>query len=301
MTLPLQLRVFEPQPGILAFYDGRVPQRFMAEDNWVDADLQLGTVSYAVVSGAEALIYDTHVSLAHGHAIKAELEARGVHHFRVVLSHWHLDHVAGTGAFPTAEVIANHKTLAHLRAHQADIESGDDHGPPAINPLILPDTPFDGQLRLRVGDRHVTLIEANIHSDDETVLWLPDERILLAADTVEDCVTYVAAPQDLAVHLEELDRLIALAPRVVLPAHGEPGVISKGGYGPDLLPATQRYIRWLLRLRDEPALVGTPLRTAIADDLAAGVLHYFAAYEPVHAQNIARCRAVWQRDHNLLG
>ncbi len=299
MTLPLNLRIFEPHPGILAFYDGRVPQRSVPEENWVDDNLQLGTVSYAVVSGVEALIYDTHVSFAHGQAIRAHLKAMGVMHFRVVLSHWHLDHVAGTGAFFGAEVIANHKTLAHLRVHQSDIEAGVYHGPPAISPLVLPDMPFDGQLRLRVGDIHVTLIEANIHSDDETVLWLPEARILLAADTVEDCVTYVAAPQDLEIHLRELDRLIALDPLYVLPAHGDPGVIAKGGYGPEVLPAMQRYISWLLRLQAEPELAEMPLREVIADDLAAGVLHYFDAYEPVHAQNVARCRAILQADHNL--
>jgi hypothetical protein len=37
MTLTRHLRVLEPAPGILAFYDGRVPgQRFAARDNWVD-------------------------------------------------------------------------------------------------------------------------------------------------------------------------------------------------------------------------------------------------------------------------
>ena len=53
-----------------------------------------------------------------------------------------------------------------LAARQQAIEAGTDHGLPAICPLILPDTLFSGQMRLRVGNRHVTLIEANIHSDD---------------------------------------------------------------------------------------------------------------------------------------
>ena len=55
-----------PAAGILAFYDGRVDgYRFAAEPNWVDdGALSLGIASYALVEGDEALIYDTHVSVA---------------------------------------------------------------------------------------------------------------------------------------------------------------------------------------------------------------------------------------------
>lgn len=298
MDLTRHLRVLEPQPGILAFYDGRVPgHRFAPQDNWVDdGALSLGIASYAVISGDEALVYDTQVSVAHGERVCAELVARGVRRIRVVLSHWHLDHVAGTAAFTAAfagcEIIANRRTLAHLAGRRAAIEAGTDHGPPAICPLVLPDVVFSGEMRLRVGARHVTLIEANIHSDDATVLWLPDEAILLAGDTVEDCSTYVGEPADFALHLAELDRLVALGAKVVLPCHGDPAVIAAGGYGPGLLDATGRYIRWLQRLRQEPGLRDTPLRDVIAGDLAAGTLRWFAPYEAIHRQNIARTLAL---------
>ena len=96
------LRVFEPHPGLFAFYDGRVDgQRFAEGPNWVDdGALSLGIASYALLQGDHALIYDTHVSILHALAVKAALEARGARRFTVVLSHWHLDHVAGTAAFP---------------------------------------------------------------------------------------------------------------------------------------------------------------------------------------------------------
>ncbi len=305
MELTQHLRILEPHPGILAFYDGRVAgQRFAAADNWVDdGALSLGIASYAVVSGDEALVYDTHVSVPHAEAIIAALHGRGVRRMRVVLSHWHLDHVAGTSAFTHAEpgevafgaveVIANRRTAAHLRQHQAAIEDGSLHGPPAICPLILPDQTYAGQMRLRVGARHVTLIEANIHSDDATVLWLPEEGILIAGDTVEDTVTYVGEPQDFAIHLAELDRLAGLGARWILPCHGDPAVIAVGGYGAGLLAATGRYIRWLQRLQAEPGLATTALKVVIAADLASGILHWFAPYARVHDQNIRRCLALW--------
>ncbi|MDP0983652.1 MBL fold metallo-hydrolase, partial [Klebsiella variicola] len=86
----------------------------------------------------EALVYDTHVSLDHAALIRSTLQAKGVKRFTVVLSHWHLDHVAGTGVFADCAIIANRRTAAHLERQKADIEAGTLEGPPAISPLVLP-------------------------------------------------------------------------------------------------------------------------------------------------------------------
>ena len=130
------LRVLDPARGILAFYDGRVEDyRFAEGPNWVDdGALSLGIASYALVEGDEALVYDTHISVDHARFIRTALEARGVRRFTVVLSHWHLDHVAGTAAFADCEIIANRRTAAHLERRKAAIEAGTHDGPPAIKP-----------------------------------------------------------------------------------------------------------------------------------------------------------------------
>ena len=293
MSLTQHLRVLEPAPGILAFYDGRVAgQRFAVGPNWVDdGALSLGVASYAVISGDQALVYDTHVSVPHALAIRGELIARGVRNITVVLSHWHLDHVAGTAAFADCDVIANRRTLGHLTRRKAGIEAGTDHGLPAIAPLILPNRLFSGQLDMMLGARPVSLIEANIHSDDATVLWLPEERVLLAGDTMEDCVTYVGEPEHFATHLVDLDRLASLGPRFVLPNHGAAGRIAGGGYGASILPAMQSYVRWLMGLQAAPEWSETPLREVIAADLTSGALEWFAPYEAIHRQNITRTLA----------
>ena len=287
------LRLLHPAPGILAWYDGRVPgHRFDPAPNWVDEGaLSVGIASYAVVEGDQALVYDTHVSVAHGQRIRADLKARGVREITVVLSHWHLDHVAGTEAFADCVVIANIRTAAHLEARRAGIEAGTDKGPPAIRPLILPSQVFDSHMSLTVGNRAVELIGANIHSDDATVIWLPDAGLLLAGDTLEDPLTYVCEPHDFPAHLTDLDRLAALRPRAILPNHGDPGRIASGGYGPGLIAATQRYVRWLMALRDDPGRADAPLSQVIRDDLQAGHLVWFDGYEEVHADNVARTLA----------
>jgi glyoxylase-like metal-dependent hydrolase (beta-lactamase superfamily II) len=284
------LRIHQPHPGLFAYYDGRLPgQRFAEGPNWVDEGaISLGIATYALVEGNRALVYDTHVSADHGRAIRAHLEGQGVQDFTIVYSHWHLDHVAGTSAFGPVEVIANNRTAAHLTRHRGAIQNGSLSGPPTIDPLVLPTRTFSGGLSLTFGRHQIRLIEANIHSDDATVLWLPERGILLAGDTVEDCVTYVDEPGDLSLHGADLERLSLLAPRHVLPDHGSERIIASGGYGPGLIGATQGYVGWLQGLATDPQAAATPLRDVIGPDLDRGTLEWFAPYEAIHAQNVDR-------------
>jgi glyoxylase-like metal-dependent hydrolase (beta-lactamase superfamily II) len=282
------LRVLEPGPGILAFYDGRVAgYRFDPKPNWVDdGALGLGIASYAIVDGDEALVHDTGTTLAHGRLIREELVRRGVARITVVLSHWHLDHVAGTEAFVDSPVISNERTAEHLREKRAAIEDGTLEGPPAISPLVMPTRTFAERETLRVGGEAIELIAVNVHSDDATVLWLPERRLLICGDTMEDTVTYVDEPDQFDVHLGDLERLAELEPVHILPAHGAPDVIAGGGYSPELNEATRSYIRLLQRMPSEPELREVPLRELIADSLAAGALVYFEPYERVHRRNV---------------
>jgi cyclase len=283
------VRVLRPADGVVAFYDGRIEgHRFAPQPNWVDdGALSLGIASYAIVSGEEALVYDTHVSPEHARLIRSTLQDEGVRRFSVVLSHRHLDHIAGTAVFADSEVIACDRTAEHLARDRAAIEAGALEGPPSIDPLVLPTSVFSGRLTLDVGQTHVELLQTNIHSDDATVAWLPEQRLLLCGDTMEDTVTYVDEPESLALHRANLDELRDLAPERVLPNHGDPDVIASGGYPPSLIRAAQRYIAALERCRTDVALRDVPLRELIAEPLSDGSLHYFAPYEDVHRRNVA--------------
>lgn len=282
------MRILRPAAGIFAFYDGRIDgYRYAEGPNWVDdGALSLGISSYAVVDDGEALVYDTHVSVEHARVIRDALEEQGVRAFTVVLSHWHLDHVAGTAAFPGAEVSASERTAELLGRHKAAIEDGSHEGPPAIDPLILPTRVFSEREQLDVGRVRLELIQVDIHSDDATVIWLPEQRLLLCGDTMEDTITYVDEPQSFNVHLANLRKLRDLSPDRILPNHGSPDVIDAGGYTVDLISATEDYIRVLLRMRAEPDLREARLRELVAESLDAGWIQYFGPYEAVHRHNV---------------
>lgn len=284
------MRVLRPHPNVIAFYDGRIAgtRLFSAQPNWLDdGAYTLGIASYAIVSGAAAVVYDTHMSPQHAAVIRATLEAEGVRDIRVVLSHWHLDHVAGNAVFADCEIIAHRWTHDTLVAHRAAITTGSYDGQPGIDPLVLPSTLYDDRVDLTVGTIALELHHFDIHSRDATVIVMPGEQIVLAGDTVEDTCTYVSDPGGFANHVVDLDRLAAFPAERILPNHGDPDVIAAGGYDRSITRAMQQYIRTLARVPVEPQLAALPLREFIAGPLLAGWVRHFEPYDDVHRNNVA--------------
>ena len=277
--------------NLLGFYDGRGPAAASAPiDNWVDdGALSLGICSFAIVDGPEAIIYDTHVSIAHARRIREAVERLGARRIRVVLSHWHLDHVAGTEAFADCEIIARHNASV-IAEHRSAIEAGTREGPQAISPLMLPTTTFDDRLTLDMPSFEVELVEFDIHSRDATVVHLPHAGTLLAGDTVEDTVTYVSEPDRLEAHIRELERLRGLDALTIFPNHGSREIIEGGGYAPTLIDATQRYVRNLLGTASDSAEQHADLGAFVSEELAAGWISWFEPYERVHQSNLAAVR-----------
>ena len=147
-------------------------------------------------------------------------------------------------------------------------------------------------MKLTVGDIDVELRPLDVHSFDGLTLYLPKTRLLLAGDTLEDTVTYLAEPDRLEVHLAELDRLSTWDVKRVLPNHGAAEKIAGGGYDTSLIGATSSYLKRLLQCRNKPDLARLPLSEFIAEELKNGSVTYFEPYEAVHTGNV---RAVLAR------
>jgi glyoxylase-like metal-dependent hydrolase (beta-lactamase superfamily II) len=284
------MKFCHPWPGIIAFYDGRIAGhlRYSARENWLDdGAYSLGTASYAVVDGDQAVVYDTHMTLDHARFIRRTLTAAGVTSIRVVLSHWHTDHVAGNEEFADCEIIASELTCQLLVQHRQELEQNS----PPIRPLILPSTVYHRQLTLQVGGLELELRQIDIHSQDSTVIVIPALKLLLAGDTLEDMLTYVTEPARLTDHLRGLATLSQWPFDWILPNHGRFDVIAAGGYQRNLLTATQRYIERLLAMAEQPGLADVPLSEFAAAALATGAIDYFVPYEAVHRNNVRQVLA----------
>jgi glyoxylase-like metal-dependent hydrolase (beta-lactamase superfamily II) len=291
MTISLDdLRILEPYPGVFAYYDGRIAGKRLYSElpNWLDdGAFSLGIASYAIVEGEDALVYDTHISLAHAGAIRRHVESLGATRITVVLSHFHNDHIAGNAAFADCRIIANRKTAELLKAELPRIATR----LPVIDPVVMPNSLFDDRHQIRIGHRLVELIVFNIHSPDATLLWLPEEGLLFAGDTLEDTVTYVGDPASLPAHVEELKRMKGLPISHILPCHGDPARIAQGGYGPSFIDATIDYIEAMTEEVAEPSIWHKTLEEAVRAHTEHGALIYVPAYEAVHRSNVSALRA----------
>jgi len=281
------LRILRPLPYLYAFYDGRMEgvRAWSPKPNWLDdGAFTLGITSYAVVDGDEALLFDTHISTNHAQIIRQTLEAAGVRHIRVALSHWHNDHIAGNAVFSDCEIIAHQLTAQAMAKHRDALERSN----PPIKPLLEPTCRYEGILRLHVGRIAVELHHLEIHSHDGTVLFIPEDGTLLAGDTLEDPVTFLD-PGEIArlpTHVANLERMLTWPIKRIYPSHGLPELIATSGHDTRLIDATIAYTRKLIACQHDNNLVDADLQRFAHALFANGSAHYYAAYEPVHQSNL---------------
>lgn len=282
---------------VVGFYFGRdrTGPSGLEGANWVDPGAwNLGIVNYAVYAGDEAILYDASTLPGTGRWEREYLERElGIENFRVVLSHWHLDHIAGLPAFADSPIYAYERTSASLSENKEAIEAGTLWGPPAIG-IVLPTNVADGALDLEVGAITVQFRHFDIHSPDSFVMVIPADRTLYAGDTLEDTVTYISEPGDLPRHLDELERMRGLPIDRIYPNHGNPDVIANGGYTKALVDAVAEYDRnMLMRVRDE-AYLDLPIEAMLPRALAAGVVSVWPSYRDIHRGNLELVQDYWQ-------
>jgi cyclase len=94
--------------------------------------------------------------------------------------------------------------------------------------LITPHIEYRDKMTLNVGERTFELYYLkNVHSESDTAIWLPKERVLFAAASVSvkrfnNLRPFVSIPDTLAA----IRMMRALGPEVVIPGHGAPGTVQ---------------------------------------------------------------------------
>jgi glyoxylase-like metal-dependent hydrolase (beta-lactamase superfamily II) len=88
-------------------------------------------------------------------------------------------------------------------------------------PFVAPTTTFEGQLELRVGDRTVRVLEVGpAHTAGDVIVHLPDDGVVFTGDILFHGGHPIVWAGPVANWMAACDRIVALAPAVVVPGHG---------------------------------------------------------------------------------
>ncbi|WKX01746.1 MBL fold metallo-hydrolase (plasmid) [Rhodococcus aetherivorans] len=177
-----------------------------------------------LITGREpALIDSGFVGHAADTAAWVDAHTRELH--RVVNTHWHADHVGGNALLQDRGVgiAASVPDAAALARRDPGCCLAEYLDQP-VAPYTVDEPLPDGRI-LRLGDTDWQVVSTPGHTPGHLALWQPDHGLLIVGDALSDYdVGWVNlaldGPDAAAAAAASLRRLTALAPRVVLPAHG---------------------------------------------------------------------------------
>jgi glyoxylase-like metal-dependent hydrolase (beta-lactamase superfamily II) len=147
----------------------------------------------------------------------------------VVLSHYHAVRVLGASAYQPEHIIASDDTLSLIRERGEQDKASEigrfprlfrnvESVPPG---LTWPTMTFTGKMTLWLGKLEVQLLQLGRgHTKGDTVVWLPQERILFSGDLVEYDATPYAGDAYFSDWPQTLDNLAALKPAKLVPGRG---------------------------------------------------------------------------------
>ncbi len=148
----------------------------------------------------------------------------------------HNDHTAGNFVFsPPALVIGSAGATAGMknyydpkRNEKLMAESNEMREAFRGFRLVTPHVEFNDRMILNLGDRTLELIQLkNIHSDADTAIWLPKERVLFSAASAAVKRFGFLRPFVTIENIKsDIKKLKALNPDVVVPAHGRPTTVQ---------------------------------------------------------------------------
>ena len=146
----------------------------------------------------------------------------------VLMSHYHAVRVLGASAYRPDHVIASRDTYDLIvERGEADMKSEIERFPrlfraiESIPGLTWPTLVFEKRLTLMLGKLQVEIMQLGRgHTKGDTVVWLPQEKVLFSGDLVEFGATPYAGDAYLADWPATLDAIAALKPEQLVPGRG---------------------------------------------------------------------------------
>ena len=193
----------------------------------------------------------------------------------VVMSHYHAVRVLGASAYQAQHIIASQDTRDLIVERGAqDMKSEIERFPrlfqavETIPGLTWPTLTFKGEMTLWLGRLEVKLMQVGRgHTKGDTIVWLPQQKILFSGDLVEFDATPYAGDAYFGDWPQTLDNLAAMKPLALVPGRGAalttPEMVQAG------LAGTRAFVSDLYASVKAGAAAGNDLRHIYKDTHAA--------------------------------
>ncbi|QHF97362.1 MBL fold metallo-hydrolase [Streptomyces sp. NHF165] len=220
-----------------------------------------------LVAGGESVLIDTVATEARARRLRAlALRLAPAAPRLLVNTHFHGDHTFGNFLFPEATVVAHAharedvlRAGLHLTGLWPEVRWGDLR-------VVPPSVTYRDRMTLHIGGADGFPVEllhpGPAHTTGDTVVWLPEQRVVFTGDLVMSRVTPFCVMGSVSGSLKALETLRSLGAETVVPGHGPVG-------GPELLDADEGYLRRLQRLATAGLATGLP-PAHLAHDPAPG-------------------------------
>ena len=167
----------------------------------------------------------------------------------VINTEVHPDHTMGNFVFSPPALVINHEGASEAMRKAYDPERGNALAKESAEMrdavqgyrLVIPQIEYHDKTTLHVGERTFELLHfKNVHSEADTAVWLPNERVLFASsvaipNSINNLRPFVSIPEMLAA----IRTMKSLNPEVVVPGHGSFGTTK-------IFDDSQRYYELLL-------------------------------------------------------
>lgn len=183
-----------------------------------------------IVGDDSVMVIDTQATPAMAQDVIARIQAITDKPIRyVTLTHYHAVRVLGASAYKADHVIASEDTRNLIvERGQQDYMSEHKRFPrlfrevESIPGLTWPNVVFQKSMKLWMGKTEIHIMQLGRgHTKGDSVVWVPDERVLFSGDLVE----YGATPYTGDAYLEEwprtLDAVARLKPLALVPGRGD--------------------------------------------------------------------------------
>lgn len=192
----------------------------------------------------------------------------------LVLSHYHAVRVLGASGYAPEHIIASRDTYDLIvERGEADMKSEMERFPrlfraaESIPGLTWPTLVFERSLTLWLGKLEVQILQLGRgHTKGDTVVWLPDERVMFSGDLVESEATPYAGDAYLEDWPTTLDAIAALKPALLVPGRGAALKSSEGVAA--AIAITRSFVVELYAAVKRAAAAGRDLRTVYNEVMA---------------------------------